>query len=223
MKAWRSVTAKQALGWAGVALGCVGYAVLAHHAASAAAPGLFEAAVFIVPLMAFALLLAWRSPRRGGWLALWLVAGFALFLARDRLAASTQWVLLFQHVGINGMLFLGFGRTLVPGSQPLVSRFAELVHGTLSPLLARYTRGATWAWVIYFGLTAVVSVLLFALAPPAVWSAFVNLLSMPLLGAMFAGEYLVRRWLVPRSERSGFFQAMTAYRQFSERKSAKPN
>ena len=30
-----------------------------------------------------------------------------------------------------------------------------------------------------------------------------------------AGEYLVRLLVVPRSERSGFFQAVTAYRQFS--------
>ena len=218
---WR-FSAWQIFGWAGLGIGFVGYAVLAHQAASAPSPGLFEASVFIVPLMAFAAVLAWRSPRRGLWLTLWLAGGFALFLLRDRLAAGTQWVLLLQHVGIHLMLCLGFGRTLAPGATPLISRLAAMVHGTLSPLLVRYTRAVTWAWVVYFGLTATVSVLLFALAPAAVWSAFVNLLSLPLLAAMFAGEYLVRLLVVPRSERSGFLQAVTAYRQFSGRKPVEP-
>ena len=217
MKSWLS-----ALGWAAAGLLVVAYAILAHHAASTPRPGLLEAGVFVVPLMAFALLPAWRSPHRARWLALWLAACGALFLARDRLAASTQWLLLVQHVGINAMLCLVFGRTLTQGARPMVSLMAELVHGPLTPRLARYTRAVTWAWVGYFALTAVASVLLFAFAPNTVWSAFVNLLSLPLLGAMFAGEYLVRCLLIPRCERSGFFAAMTAYRQF-QRRSAKPD
>ncbi|MEP6789732.1 MAG: hypothetical protein ABI907_00085 [Ramlibacter sp.] len=213
MKSWRLVLSWQTLGWAAAALAVVAYAVLAHRAASAPAPGLFEAAVFIVPLMAFALLPAWRSPHRGWWLALWLAGWVALWLARDRVAAGTQWVLLLQHVGINGLLCIAFGRTLAPGEKPMVSRFAEIVHGPLSPLLQRYTRAVTWAWVAYFALTAAVSVILFAWAAQATWSAFVNLLSLPLLGGMFAGEYLVRMAVVPRSERSGLFSAVNAWRQ----------
>lgn len=212
----------RAAGWAAAALLVAGYAVLAHYAASAPNPGLFEACVFIVPLMAFALVAAWRSPHRVAWLALWLAASAALFLVRDRLAASTQWVLLLQNLGFNAMLCLVFGRTLVPGSKPLVSRFAEMVHGPLSPLLTRYTRGVTWAWVTYFALSLVVSMALFVFASHTAWSTFVNLLSLPLLGAMFALEYLVRSMMIPRSERSGFFSAVNAYRQF-QRKSAKPH
>lgn len=220
MKPWLPATALQAVCWAGTAVLCVAYAVLAHRAASAPAPGLFEAAVFIVPLLAFALMLAWRSLRRAWWLLLWLLALAALFLVRDRLAASTQWVLLAQHVGLNLALCLAFGRTLAQGSIPLISRFAEIVHGSLSPRLVRYTRSVTWAWVAYFGLTALASLLLFALAPAATWSAFVNLLSLPLLVAMFVGEFLVRSLVIPRAERSGFFQAVAAYREFARRKAS---
>lgn len=222
MSAWRSATAWQVLGWAVAAAGCIGYALLAHRAASAPAPGLFEAAVFIVPLLAVAAVAAWRSPHRALWLALWLAVCCALWLERGRLAAGTQWVLLLQHAGINLLLALGFGRTLARGSVPLISRLAEIVHGTLSPRLVGYTRNATLAWAVFFALNALVSVALFALAPAAVWSAFVNLLSMPLLGAMFAGEYLVRVLRIPREERGGFMQSVAAYRQFSQRKSAPP-
>jgi uncharacterized membrane protein len=222
VKSGRPATVWQALGWAAAAIACIAYAVLAHHAASAPQPGLFEAAVFIVPLMAVALVPAWRSPHRAWWLGLWLAACGALWLARDLLGAGTQWVLLLQHVGINALLCIGFGRTLAPGAVPLVSRLARIVHGELSPRLVRYTRKATLAWTLFFGLNAAVSVLLFAAAPAAVWSGFVNLLSMPLLGAMFAGEYLVRMVVIPREERSGFLQSVQAYREFSRRDGAGP-
>lgn len=219
----RSTPAWRVLAGAFAVVGCVAYALVAHHAASAPEPGLLEAAVFIVPLMGFALLLAWRSAHRAAWLAVWLAAVAGLWLARGQLAASTHWVLLLQHVGMNTMLGLVFGRTLAPGATPLVSRFARVVHGTLSPLLTRYTRQVTWAWVVFFGLTAGVSVLLFAFAPLAIWSAFVNLLSLPLLGAMFVGEYAVRLWVIPRAERSGFLQAIGSWRQFDRNKAGKPH
>lgn len=206
-RAWRIA------GWTTAAVAVAAYTVTAHRAASASDPGVFEVLVIVVPAMALILLLAWRSRRRTTWVSLWLVLAGGLFAAREDLAASTRWVLLMEHVGINLALGLGFGRTLVSGSKPLVSRLAEMVHGNLSPLQARYTRGATLAWTAFFGLLALASVLLFALAPVPVWSAFVNLLTLPLVIAMFAGEYLVRVVLLPRGERAGFFEAMGAYRR----------
>jgi len=215
--AWR------ALAWALAAVGCVGYAVLAHHAASAPEPGVFEALILIVPLMAVAALLAWRSARRGAWLAVWLMVAAVLFLLRERLAAGAAWVLLLQHVGINLLLALAFGRTLAPRQVPLLTRLAHIVHGAaITPRVVAYTRGATWAWVAYFGATAIVSVLLFALAPAQVWSGFVNLLSLPLLGAMFASEFLLRVLMIPRSERSGLIDSVQAYRRFTREQAARP-
>ncbi len=205
-----------AAGAVAAAAAAVAYAWVCHVAASTPDPGLLEAAVFVVPLMAFALVLAWRSSHRGAWLALWLAGCGALFLLRDRLGAGTTWVLLLQHVGFNGMIALGFARTLVPGAVPLITRLAALAHGgTLSPLQQRYTRRLTWVWTLYLAASSAASLLLFALAPVAVWSAFVNLLSLPLMGAMFVGEYMVRRLVIPREERSGFVEAIAAYRRWS--------
>lgn len=218
MKAWRTAAAWRTLRWVIAGCLCIGYAILANRAASASAPGFFEAAVIVSPLLVLGLLLAWRSERRTLWLALWLAAGVGLLLAGHFVAAGTRWILLLEHAGINAWLCVGFGRTLAPGAKPLISRLAEIVHGPLTPRLARYTRNATRAWAIYFGLTATASVLLFALAPPPVWSAFVTLLSVPLLAAMFAGEYLVRSLVIPRAERAGFFESVAAYRQFAQRR-----
>lgn len=213
-KAWKIA------GWIFLAVCCAAFALLAHRAASSAHPGGYEALVVSAPALAVGLALAWRSTRRALWLALWVVAAVAILMAGETLPDGTLWLLLFQSIGINAAMGLAFGRTLVRGSTPMVSRFAKVVHGKLSPQLASYTRGVTLAWVVYFVLTSVVSILLFFVAPTAVWSGFVNLLSVPLLGAMFAGEYLVRLFVIPASERTGFFRAVAAYRKFSADKAA---
>ena len=207
--------ARTIAGWITVAVCCGLYAVLAHRSTSAALPGWFEALVVSAPLLAVALVMAWRSGRRAAWMALWVAAVAVILVGAQALPDGTLWLVLLQNVGINAAMGLAFGRTLAPGSVPLVSRFAQVVHGTLSPRLAASTRSVTLAWVVYFALTTVVSLVLFFCAPSALWSGFVNLLSLPLLGAMFAGEYMVRLVVIPAQERTGFFQAVAAYRKFS--------
>jgi uncharacterized membrane protein len=210
-------------GWTFAGLCCVAYALLSHRAASAAHPGGFEALVVSAPILAVGLAFAWRSARRLPWLLLWAAAVIGVALAGEAMAAGTLWLLLLQAVGVNAAMGLAFGRSLAPGSTPLVSRFAQVVHGPLSPRLAGYTRGVTVAWVMYFAFTVLVTVVLFFTATPAVWSAFVNLMSLPLLALMFVGEYLVRILVIPASERSGFFQAVAAYRKFGAGKAAGPH
>lgn len=212
MKSWRI------LGWTAVAAACVLYAFLAHRAAATASPGPFDAAVLVSPLLTLALVLAWRSRRRVWWLALWFASCAGLILAARRGAPAPQWVLLLEHGGFNASLAIAFGRTLLPGRQPLISGLAEIVHGRLTPRVAGYTRAATLAWALYFGLTSLASVLLFALAPLSVWSAFTTVFSLVFLTAMFAGEYLVRIMVVPRSERAGLFESIAAYRELARRK-----
>jgi uncharacterized membrane protein len=95
----------------------------------------------------------------------------------------------------------------------MVSRFAEVIHGKLSPALMRYTRQVTWAWTLYFAAQTSLSLLLFWLAPVAVWSVFANLLNLPLLILMFTAEYGARVILLPPSDRSGPLEAIRAYRQ----------
>lgn len=210
--------ARQALAAAAAVAGCIAYAVASHHAASSAHPGLLEAIILIGPVMAFALLVAWRSPARRAWLGLWLVVAAGLVLARDRVPAGSAWVLLAQHVCINLALCIAFGRTLAAGAVPMVSRLAERIHGPLSPRLQGYTRKVTWAWVAYFACMAAASVLLFAFAAQGAWSVFINFLSLPLLLAMFAGEYLVRVLVIPRQERASFLQSIGSWRQMARDK-----
>lgn len=191
------------------------YAVLSHWAAASAEPDLLDALVAIVPPLGLGLVMAWRSPRRAVGLALFLAACAALYGISGWLVAHYNWVFLLQHAGVYALLCVAFGRTLQDGQTPMISRFARIVHGELSPSLIRYTRSATWAWAFYFGGIAGLSLLLFWLAPVPLWSAFANLLGIPLLVLMFAGEYAVRCYVLPAAERAGPLDAIRAYRQAS--------
>jgi uncharacterized membrane protein len=199
--------------WAALAGFCISYSVLAHLAAADPHPDLFDAAVAMAPPLALGAVLAWRSPQRPWMLALLLAACAALGLASDWLVRHFNWVFLLQHAGMQALLGLAFGRSLRAGEVPMVSRFAAIIHGSLSPALVRYTRQATWAWTFYFVLMTTLSLLLFWLAPVAVWSAFANLLNLPLLVLMFTAEYGARLFLLDPSDRAGPLDAWRAWRQ----------
>ncbi|WP_077591675.1 hypothetical protein [Polaromonas sp. A23] len=201
--------------WAAVIAACIAYPVLAHLAAADAHPDLLDAAVAIVPLIALAVVLAWRSPQRPLMLLLCLAGCVVLYATSAWLVQHYNWVFLLQHAGIQALLGVAFARTLRAGQVPMVSRFAAMIHGPLTPALARYTRQVTWAWSLYFAFMTGLSLLLFWLAPIGVWSAFANLLNLPLLGLMFSAEYVARLFLLAPSDRAGPLEAIRAYRRAS--------
>lgn len=206
---------KQAFRWGAVLLLGIGYSVLAHWSAASPTHDVLGALVAIVPLLALAFVMAWRSARRELMLAAWVACCVALYLVRDGLVAHYNWVFLLDHVGIHSLLCVAFGRTLAAGRIPLVTVLAGNVHGTVSPALAAYTRSLTWAWTFYFGFVAGLSLLLFWLAPIAIWSMFAILLSPVLLVLMFVVEYGVRCCMLPAADRAGPLEAIRAYRQAS--------
>lgn len=215
MNAERRAKLKRALRWAGgLSLG-ISYPFLAHLAAASPTRDFFNVLVAITPLFGLTLVLAWRSPQRTVLLASWLAACAALYSLSDWLLMHYHWVFLLEHAGMYALLCGTFARTLQAGHTPMISGFARIVHGALSPALISYTRSATWAWSFYFGSISGLSLLLFWLAPISVWSAFANLLGAPLLLLMFMGEYAVRCYVLPVEDRTGPLEAIRAYRQAS--------
>lgn len=221
MKAELTTRLRQACRWGAVIALGVGYSVLSHLAAASAEPDLFDALVAIVPPVGLAFVMAWRSPQRVLMLALCVAACAVLYGISGWLVIHYNWVFLLQHAGMYALLCGAFGRTLQGDQMPMISRFARIVHGELSPALIRYTRSATWAWTFYFGGIVGLSLLLFWLAPVPIWSAFANLLGIPLLVLMFAGEYAVRWYVLPAADRAGPLDAIRAYRQASSEGTAR--
>lgn len=111
-----------------------------------------------------------------------------------------------------------FGRTLVKGRVPLITRIVEGLYTQASmPMthaLYRYTRQLTLAWTLLLALLAVVNLLLALCAVPggvlaqlghvppvtvtnAQWSLFANVLNYGIVGGFFVVEYLLRKRRFP--------------------------
>ncbi|WP_018990118.1 COG4648 family protein [Aromatoleum toluclasticum] len=197
-----------------IAVVVIAWAVAAHYTSALVDESSWGALLAIAPFAVIAAGFAWQSTRRGLMLALLAAATLALALAWPTLARNVGWLYFVQHVGTNLLLGLGFGRTLAAGHEPLCTRVARTIHGAVSPALARYTRQVTVAWTMFFAGTVAISCLLFAFGTIEAWSTFANLLTMPLVGLMFLGEYLVRLKLLP-DDRSSILDAVRAYRRTS--------
>ena len=189
--------------WATVKVVAVGtamtlYVLLAHHVSNLPPEdgGRF-AALAMLPYLAIAAALAWRSRHRLGWLLGCAALAVLTWLQVKAIGEHAAWVYFVQHAGGNAFMAVVFGITLVGDRVPLCSRIAILVHGTLEPKVARYTRQVTAAWTIFFAASAAISVGLFAFAPTVVWSVFANILCAPLVALTFVVEYFVRLQLLP--------------------------
>jgi uncharacterized membrane protein len=64
---------------------------------------------------------------------------------------------------------------------------------------------------MFFAAQLIGSALLFVFAPIEVWSAFVNLLNLPSLGLMFAGQWIYRNIRHPGFPRATTWQAIEAF------------
>ena len=185
---------------AGLAL--TAYVLIAHYAASLAAKdGSRFVTIALLPYLAVAAVLAWRSRHRFMWLLTWLLlcAAIATLTWRhlDAIGDHAAWIYFIQHAGCNAIMALVFGGSLVGKAVPLCTRIAAFVHNPMEPRLARYTRQVTLAWTIFFAVNAGMSAVLFAYAPIVIWSVFANILDLPLVASMFAIEYVVRLRLLP--------------------------
>ncbi len=198
--------------WLGIAALLVGYPLLAHYTNESAHAGSLGALVAIAPIVLIALVLAWRSPRRLTMLGVLVLLCIALWAGWSALENHFGLVYWLQHVGMQLVLFLTFGRTLIAGRQPLCTRFAQAVHAVVTPQHEIYARQVTIAWTLFFVAMALASTLLFFLAPLATWSVFANFLTLPLVALMFVGEYWVRRWVLPDMRHTHILDAVRAFR-----------
>lgn len=104
--------------------------------------------------------------------------------------------LVLSSGGPHAVIYLGllavFGLSQLPGREPVVSYFARAIHSRLTPEIETYTRRVTCVWCGFFALQVAGSALLLMFAPIAWWSAFVNILNVPMIAALMLGERLTR-------------------------------
>ena len=101
-------------------------------------------------------------------------------------------LLLLPPLFVNAVLFYIFARSLLPGRDALITGFHRYIHGDVSAEVARYTRRLTLLWVIFFGVSLGVVLLLAQIPDPDGWSWRLSL-ALPLAAvAFFVGEHLFR-------------------------------
>lgn len=188
------------------------YLLLAHLTTAPDQPSTLGALVAVVPYMGIALMMAWRSRHRLPALLLW--GGLASLLGYHWTVVESrfEWIYFIQHLGVFSLLAIGFGRTLAAGEEPMITRFARVIHGDrLAPPLQRYTHGATLAWAIFFALMASSSATLFFAGSMHAWSLLINLFTPILIGAMFVVEFIVRLIVLPPALRTGLADSVRAF------------
>lgn len=152
-----------------------------------------------------------------GWLMFAVAPAAAVWISLCGI--DTEVLLKLPPVLISGLLCLVFGYTLLAGETPLISRFAEIMHGhALDERTRRYTRKVTWTWTAVFALITLESLLLALFADDRTWSLFTNFINYLLVLLVFIIEYRIRLHRLNHLEHPGFVAFLLALRQVDWRR-----
>lgn len=176
-------------GWLGVAYNClpavltVLYPVAIYMGLQYSTPR-----AMALVLAGLAALRAVTATHRGRG-ALLLLSGTLAALA---LVSGDSLPLKLYPVLVNGAMLALFGWSLWHPPS-VVERIARLREPALPPAAVGYTRRVTMAWCLFFVCNGTAAALTAWLASDRVWALYNGAIAYLLIGAMFAGEWLVRR------------------------------
>lgn len=137
----------------------------------------------------------WRAGT--GRRSVWLIAICALLIALAAISAgyaSAVVLLLAPSVVVNAALFALFGHTLLPGREPLITRFRRFEIGHVAPKFVRYTRLLTMLWTILFAFGTAVSLAAALAGEIELWSWLAFVLMPALTAGFFLGEHAYRAY-----------------------------
>jgi uncharacterized membrane protein len=140
------------------------------------------------------------AARRIVWFAVILLLMAAL-TAIWRGYASAIALLLAPSVLANLVMLYIFGHTLLPGREPLITRFRRLDVGHVAPKFIGYTRRLTMLWTILFAAGTLVSLAAAIAGDIEIWSWIGFVLLPALTVALFVGEHVYRAYRYGAEER----------------------
>jgi uncharacterized membrane protein len=108
-------------------------ALLAHYAIVQAQSPTLGALLSLLPVAGVAVVVMRRAKRRETIAWILALCALALWLGWGILERHFTNLFFIEHAGMNLLLAVTFGRTLVGGSEPLCTRFARIIHGPLQP------------------------------------------------------------------------------------------
>ena len=101
--------------------------------------------------------------------------------------------MLLLPVLINGALLATFAASL-KGEMPIIERFARMQEPELSAPKQAHCRQVTVAWCVFFALNGAAAGVLALAAPLSWWAAYSGGIAYGLMGMMFVGEYVLRKY-----------------------------
>jgi len=129
--------------------------------------------------------------------ALDLVLALAVVAALALLAIDARTAVLIHPVLVNFGFAAVFAYTLA-APPPMVERLARILDPDLPAAAAPYLRKVTLAWIGFFLVNGTIAVWTVVWGTIDQWALYNGLIAYLLIGAMFAGELLVRRRVMPK-------------------------
>lgn len=108
---------------------------------------------------------------------------------------------------------LVFVRSLLPKHEPLITKFAHQIHGTLRPDIRRYTYYLTWFWSLFFIIALLAPFLLWAYGPRGIWQWPLNGGTLALAAIFLVLEYGIRRLVIRNFEHASLRTSIDLIRE----------
>ncbi len=130
-----------------------------------------------------------QSRKSEAWIYLIVLGAVVALLAVNEMLAIKAYPVL---ISLSFAAVFGYSLIYPP---PIIERFARMMEGELDAQAIRYTRHVTEAWVIFFIANASLSLWTALYADLATWTLYNGFISYLLIGLMFGGEYILRRFV----------------------------
>lgn len=92
---------------------------------------------------------------------------------------------------MNVAMLISFAHTLFKPPS-MIERFARVLEPNLAERGVRYTRAVTWAWCAFFAVNAAIASYTAVFSTWEVWTLYNGVIAYIGMGAIFAGEFLIR-------------------------------
>jgi len=145
----------------------------------------------VLALVLVLLVLGRRTSGFGVPVSLWSVMG-GLLLAVLAFGLNDSLPLKMYPVLVNGSLLVIFLSSL-RYPPTIAERIARLRDPDLPQTAVAYTRRVTQAWCVFFVCNALIALWTAVRWPDRVWFYYNGIIAYFLVGAMFAGEWMVRK------------------------------
>ena len=127
------------------------------------------------------------------WVYIGIQFGGVAILTGTASICNSRLSLMLVPVFISAYLLVNFGITLI--SPPsMIARYADALGAELSSEEHRYCKTVTIIWVVFFVANGTVTGVLAMEDMFQYWTLYTGLLSYMIIGTLFGGEFLIRRY-----------------------------